>query len=366
LKFEIEFPQYKIIHHTYACLPTYLPTGTTLLASKMSAMKIPPELKKVTQYVRRAEELSKSTHQTPATLIVAYHCRQHAVQSGIPLATTPAAKACLGDMLSILEESRAKMGNFTRDEKYGICRDWAMSIFDKADREDRAGGSNKGTARTFYAAASFLDVLKQFQRTEEEMNTEEAVEEQKKSFYAKWKATEILKALKEGREVVAGGYGEDIVGSDDNDGDNYGDGGNNNHGDNNGESEKADEGTEVDMDGSTKNIVRPPPPYPSDSAAFLPPPCAPSTLPPPVPLNMHMPSPQPDEESSDEDEAPAPPPTFMSSIFGTAAGSSRKRYPKAALQDAKELATFALKAIEEKDGDLAVQRLKQALQSLGH
>lgn len=309
------------------------------------AMKIPGELKKITQYIRRAEELSKSTHQTPETLIVAFHCRQHAVQTGIPLASTSEAKQCLGDILSILEENRPKMGNFSKDEKYKICRDWAMKIFDKADQEDRAGNSNKGTARTFYASASFLDILKQFQ-TEEQLEDDEAIEEQKKSFYAKWKATDILKAIKEGREVKAGGYGEDGPDNKDDDDEEV-------------ESPKIDEGTEVDVDGSTRNIIPPPPPYPVDSAAFLPPPVAPTKLPPPIAA-----PPQQDDESS-EDEEPAPAPTFMSSIFGTG-GSSNKKYSKAVMTDAKELTSFALKALEEKDGDLAVERLKQALQCLGH
>ena len=47
---------------------------------------------------------------------------------------------------------------------YEICRDWTFKIFDKVDAEDRAG-------------------------------------------MTKWKATEILKAVKEEREVKAGGYG---------------------------------------------------------------------------------------------------------------------------------------------------------------
>ena len=296
------------------------------------ALKIPAELKKITQYIRRAEELSKSPQQTPETLIVAYHCRQFAVKSGIPLATTADGKKCLGDILTILEENRSKMGNFSNDEKYKICRDWALKIFDKADGEDRAGMSDKGTAKTFYAAASFLDILKQFHS--DDLESEDAVEEQKKSFYAKWKSTEILKAIKEGREVKAGGYGEDIPDDDSAP-----------------EVPKVDEGTEVAVDGSMRNIVPPPPPYPGDSAAFLPPPVAPQKI---------LPIPAP--ESEEEEEEP-PPPTFMSSIFGA---SNPKKYTKATLADAKELTIFAMKALDEKDGALAAERLKQALECLGH
>ena len=240
------------------------------------------------------------------------------------------------------------MGNFSNDEKYKICRDWAFKIFDKADAEDRAGMSNKGTARSFYAAASFLDVLKQFHTEEKDEEGEDAVEEQKKSFYAKWKATDILKAVKEGREVKAGGYGEELPSDEDEEGKDDADA--NAYANSDTYVPKVDEGTEVEMDGSTRNIVPPPPPYPGDSAAFFPPPAAP-IVPLPVPA------------LEDQEEEPVPP-SFMASIFG--GGSSAKKYQKATLADAKELTAFAIKALDEKDGDLAAERLKQALECLGH
>lgn len=320
------------------------------------ALRIPLELKKITQYIRRAEELSKQSNPSPETLIVAYHCRQYAVQMGIPLATTPDSKKCLGDILTTLEQHRSKMGNFSKNEKYKICRDFAFKIFDKADQQDRAGKSDKGNARTFYAAASFLDILKQFQ-SEEEQGGDDALEEQKKSFYAKWKATEILKAIKEGREVKPGGYGEDITdGGDDEeeqwDGKDVG---------------VEEQGTEVDMNGTTSmtmatDVNTAPPPYtfqppapsvprditnPSDDLLdFLPPPVKPSPLPKVV------------ETKSASSGG------FMSNIFGTSANT--KKYSKAQITDAKELTVFAQTALDENDGQLAVERLKQALACLGH
>ena len=39
------------------------------------SLKIPPELKKVTQYIRRAEELDKEQTK-PESRLVAYYCRQ--------------------------------------------------------------------------------------------------------------------------------------------------------------------------------------------------------------------------------------------------------------------------------------------------
>ena len=133
-------------------------------------LKIPIELKKITQYIRRAEELDRDT--TPQTRLVAYYCRQHAVQLGIPLATTSATRECLSAILNDLEKEKKAMSNFTKEEAYAICREFAFKVFDKADSVDRAGKSDKSTAKSFYAAASFLDVLGYFHKEGEEKSEE--------------------------------------------------------------------------------------------------------------------------------------------------------------------------------------------------
>ena len=56
----------------------------------------------------------------------------------------------------------------------------------------------------------------------------------------------------------------------------------------------------------------------------------------------------------------------MSSFFGGGSTVDTSKYSKSALTDAKELTKFALSALDSKDGDLAVERLKQALGALGH
>ena len=67
--------------------------------------------------------------------------------------------------------------------------------------------ADKGTARTFYAAGNFFDILAQFGELSEEVK-------QKKK-YAKWKAADILAAIKEGRAPTPGGFGEEIPAEDD-------------------------------------------------------------------------------------------------------------------------------------------------------
>ena len=122
---------------------------------------------------------------------------------------------------------------------------------------------------------------------------------------------------------------------------------------------KVDEGTEVEMDGSTRNIVRAPVHHlliqvtVQHSSHHL---------------QLHlseimMPLPAPELEDQEEEPAPS---SIMASIFG--GRSLANKYQKAStLADAKEkLTAFAIKALDERDGDLAAERLKQALECLGH
>jgi vacuolar protein sorting-associated protein VTA1 len=309
-------------------------------------LKIPPDLKKITQYIRRAEELDRDT--TPQTRLVAYYCRQHAVQTGIPLATSVPARECLGAILDDLANEKKAMSNFSKEEGYIVCRKFAMKIFDKADNVDRMGQSNKGTAKSFYAAASFLDILNQFHvGVSEEDKSEDILEEEKKSFYAKWKATDILKAIREGREITPGGFGEDL--NQDNEEEEEPEvetGGNVVTNEEEEEEEPVEEGTEV----SFNEAFAPPPPYPGMTEQAQPPsaPQASFRQPKPVPV----PAPK---------KAPSSKGGFMGGMFG---GKGKGKYSKAVLGDAKELTKFALKALNEKDGDLAVERLQQALEAL--
>jgi hypothetical protein len=39
---------------------------------------------------------------------------------------------------------------------------FALSVFAKADKQDRAGRADLGTAKTFYAASIFFEILSQF------------------------------------------------------------------------------------------------------------------------------------------------------------------------------------------------------------
>lgn len=359
---------------------------------------IPPELKKVTPYVRRAEELDKDKSNAESRL-VAYYCRQYAVHTGIDLATSTAGKTCLGDLLSSLEEEKVAMNSFTRDEAKFLCRKFADKIFDKADLDDRTGAATKNTAKTFYAAASFLEILNQFYKNDE--GSEELAEIKKRAVYGKWKATEILKAINEGREPTPGGYGEDLTKEEDEAGSGADEAPKVEHVEDEdskmaeedvpssepdgpvvrlpseeqsedddeykAEPNKKEKTEEEDEDTGTEVELGLPPSY-----DFAPPPLAPPVVPPTVakpPITFTPPPPAPAMQRPPIKPTPPPPvekPEKKSGggIFGFGK-KNKSKLSKAVLADAMELTKFALAALEEKDSDLAAERLKQALKVLG-
>jgi len=363
---------------------------------------IPPELKKITPYVRRAEELDRDKG-NPESRLVSYYCRQYAVHIGIVLATSPDGKTCLGEMLGTLEDVTEVMDSFTRDESKFLCTKFADKIFDKADMEDRAGEANKNTARTFYATASFLEILQQFH--EENDDSEEFVEQKKKAVYCKWKATEILKAIKEGRTPTPGSYGEEnnhdgqqneeevggeprvsaydkspsepsmqthfmieTVGEENDDKEeeevipmNVPSNGDVDDDDSN---SGDDEGTEIQLG--------PPPAYPVGIEPIEPsiipsaPPMAPVTLKPPMTFNPPPPVPTTDIPPPVPTRRPTPEKPKKTSFLGGLVGGKKKnrKVGKLDIADATELTRFALAALDDKDTDLAADRLHQALEIL--
>ena len=382
----------------------------------MSAKTLPPSLKKIHVFLKRAEELDRDKSNAESR-VMAYNCRQYAVLIGIPLVSSStssdndngaAAKKALGDLLTTLESEKEAMSVFSKNEHWKICRKVADRVFDKADAEDRAGVANKGTARSFYAAGTFYEILQQFHNDdiknkskqdgaadleEDEMSVVEHMEEEdQRRIYCKWKATDILTAIKEGRVPTPGGYQQEK------------------------EEEVADDAVETNNEtaGSegaagwtpapaiqeeTNDELPLPPPAPSMPSSEL------FEAPPPpydgIELSL---SGQPtstttssddyaqEQQTSDQDLfIPAPPPQkpstpppsssqqqhasnggggsnnnggkgMFSSIFhSTNKSSSNKKLSKEQMGDAIELTKFALAALQSGDGELGRERLEQAL-----
>lgn len=130
--------------------------------------------------------------QDPEAKVVAYYCRTYAVEKGIKLQIDdPACNNFLFGVMDNLELAKKSFGDNNKDAGAITCENFAYNIFSKADEEYRSGNSTKDTARKFYAASSYYDILEQFGPLDDEV-----LEKRK---YSKWKAADILKAIQAGQ-----------------------------------------------------------------------------------------------------------------------------------------------------------------------
>jgi vacuolar protein sorting-associated protein VTA1 len=161
------------------------------------AANIPAVLKPITPYVLRGRELMK----VKGDEVVAYHCFKHAMDLGIKLNDkSPECQGFLLHLMGELETMNQHLKGRSQEELKTICENYAQAVFQRADSVDKAGNADQSTAKTFYAAASFFEILKQFDPAKElEPDIKQLV------IYSKWKAADILKAIKEGRKPTPGG-----------------------------------------------------------------------------------------------------------------------------------------------------------------
>jgi vacuolar protein sorting-associated protein VTA1 len=411
------------------------------MSSSISS-SLPPSLKKINVFLKRAEELDRDKS-NPESRVAAYNCRQYAVLQGIPLAKKNAttddngnnsANKALGQLLDTLETEKHAMSVFSKNEHWKICRKVADRVFDKADSEDRAGVANKGTARSFYAAGTFYEILQQFHNEEivNKMNNdidpvvdndvdedeasvmEHIEEENQRRIYCKWKATDILNAIKEGRSPTPGGYQQQKQENDEID-ENDDDYGRNSNVVEDGVKDEGIEGNVVplpppsvpssdlfelpDHKSNTPQEPPPPPPYdgiePSLSGQptttetsstveknaheemFIPQP--PSSLPPPHSFSQPPPPPPQNDDpsrnnnvssSNNNNDGGSSGKGMFSSIFhnnnnnnnnSSNNNNSKKKLSKEEMGDVIELTKFALAALQNGDGELGRERLEQAL-----
>ena len=69
---------------------------------------------------------------------------------------SPQIDGVLGALLAKLEKDKPGIGAGPGDQQY--CENFAVCVFSRADRVDRAGKADKNTATTFYAASIFMEV----------------------------------------------------------------------------------------------------------------------------------------------------------------------------------------------------------------
>ncbi|KAG8658264.1 protein HOMOLOG OF MAMMALIAN LYST-INTERACTING PROTEIN 5 [Manihot esculenta] len=142
-------------------------------------------------YLQRADELQK--HEP----LVSYYCRLYAMEKGLKIPQNERTKTTNSLLISLMNqlEKDKKSLKLGPDDNLHL-EGFALSVFGKADKQDRAGRADLNTAKTFYAASIFFEILNQFGPLQSDL--------EQKQKYAVWKAADIRKALKEGRKPTPG------------------------------------------------------------------------------------------------------------------------------------------------------------------
>ncbi|GAA5975192.1 hypothetical protein JCM11641_004389 [Rhodosporidiobolus odoratus] len=163
-----------------------------------SAASLPPDLKLISPYLARAQELHT------AEPIISYWCTYYALQQAMSIGSSaPDSQTFLLGLMDQLEAVKAENADneaFTSDPvASAYIENFGLKIFAVADGEDRKGKASRVTARKFLAAANFLELLSIF--------GEASSENKDKIRYSKWKAADIARALREGRTPTPGPAG---------------------------------------------------------------------------------------------------------------------------------------------------------------
>ena len=151
------------------------------------------ECKRLLPYLQRAQEMQQHDP------VVSYYCRLHALEVGMRLPSRgEELRGLMGAVMKQLEADKAagRGPGASREDDQLHVEGFAQQIFSKADKVDRAGCATIKTARSFYAAAVFFEVLGVFGEVEEDVQTMQK--------YAAWKAADIQRAIREGRKPAAG------------------------------------------------------------------------------------------------------------------------------------------------------------------
>ncbi|KAD6453983.1 hypothetical protein R6Q59_015767 [Mikania micrantha] len=147
-------------------------------------------------YLQRADELQK--HEP----LVAYYCRLYAMERGLKIPQSDRTKTTSSLLVSLMKQlEKDKKSLQLGPDDHLHLEGFASNVFAKADKQDRAGKADLNTAKTFYAASIFFEILNQFGDVQPEL--------EQKQKYAAWKAADIRKAIKEGRKPVPGPPGGD-------------------------------------------------------------------------------------------------------------------------------------------------------------
>jgi len=170
------------------------------MASGLNLAPIPPQLKPIAHLLKTASE-----HETRDP-VVTYWARIAALQNGLKIdkKSKESTKVLIPLMDWLEKEKKVLSGNEAITSEIVACahvENYAMKLFEWADKEDRASKFGKNVVKAFYTAGNLFDVMQVFGEL-----TPEVTHARK---YSKWKAAYIHNCLKNGETPVPGPVGGD-------------------------------------------------------------------------------------------------------------------------------------------------------------
>ena len=290
------------------------------------------DVKALTPFLQRADEMSRADPK------VAYYCRMYAVEEGMR-ATERSSELSklLGELLAQLEATKAAAQLAeTREEDELYLENFALKLFAKADKADRAGARDARTAKLFYVSSVFIEILNQFGPVEQDVG--------EKQRYAAWRGAELSGCARDGRvpppppDDTRGGGGGGGANETESEGAN-------------GTESQREETTDGDGDGDETDKGEPSAPAWLPPAPHHPvsPPSAPPISPPTARAFAHAP-PTVVARTGAPPPPNLPPPNYNTDDISVAR-----------MADAQMHAKFAVSALAHEDVHTAVDNLKKAL-----
>jgi len=179
------------------------------MASNLALPPLPDNFKPVGHLLKTAFE-----HES-RDAVVAYWARLAALQSAMVIdKKSKEAKAVLIPLMDWLEkEKKVLSGNEAVSSEIvasAHIENYAMKLFEWADKEDRAARFGKNVVKSFYTAGNLFDIMHVFGEL-----TPEILHARK---YSKWKAAYIHNCLKKGETPIPGPVGGDSEENETNEG----------------------------------------------------------------------------------------------------------------------------------------------------
>jgi len=160
------------------------------------ALNLPDALKQVKPYLTLATQLEQKNEKN-----VAYYCRLYALQHGMTInKSAPECKKFLMQLMEFAENTKAQNKNEeaiqTQIVGQACVERLALTIFQKADEEDRQSRFSKNLVKQFYTSGLLFDTLNYFGDLSEDLIA--------KKQYAKRKAMYLNRCFQTGEQPQPG------------------------------------------------------------------------------------------------------------------------------------------------------------------